>query len=102
MSRAMASVLLSVAAVVLAGAVDEHGLDVGEPANAQGPELASVPGVLDAAEREPRVRGDHRVDERLPRLDLVDEAALFARVVRPDAAAKPIDGVVGERDGVVQ
>src|SRR5579875_2937981 len=46
---------------------DPDRLDVGELTNPEMRELAAVTAVLDPAEREPRVRSGHPVDEDAPR-----------------------------------
>src|SRR5437763_1516876 len=68
--------------------LDPDGLDVHKFADAEDAQLAPVAGVLDAAERQARIGGHHRIDENQPRFDLLDEALALGRVVRPRAAAE--------------
>src|SRR5919199_847570 len=55
---------------------DDDRLDVHELADAEDAELATVAAAFDPAERQPRIRGDHAVDEDIAGLDAPRE--LFA------------------------
>src|SRR5690606_5706521 len=73
---------------------DPDGLEVAELADAVGGQLAAVSGVLDPAEGQRRVRGDHAVDEHRAGLQVVDEPLLLGRVLGPGVGAQPEAGVV--------
>ena len=51
--------------------------------------------MLDAAKGNAWIRSDHPIDERQPRLNLIDEQLALRRIVRPRARSKTKDGVVG-------
>ena len=53
--------------------------DIDQLANAQHAQFAPVARPLHSAERQPRVGGDHLIDEHHPGLDLVDEALALRR-----------------------
>jgi len=60
-----------------------------------------VSGLLDSAERDAGIGGDHLVDEDHPGLEFVDEAFALAVVGGPGAGAEAEAAVVGEADGLV-
>src|SRR2546426_244991 len=61
-----------------------------------------MPGLLDPAERDTRVRGYHLIDENHAGLELVDEALAFVLIVGPGTRAQPEAGVVSDADRLVQ
>ncbi len=60
--------------IVAANLPDPHGLDVHELPNAELAQFSTIAGMLHAAERQARIRGDHPVDEDTARFQFVDEA----------------------------
>ena len=90
------------AGFVGAGGRDDDGLCVEELAHTGGGELAAIAGVLDAAEGEARVAGDHGIEEDCPALEPGDEALLFRRVASPGGGAEAEGSIVGEGDGLVE
>src|SRR5258708_11921117 len=66
---------------------DRHRFYIHELANAIGGELSAMAGLLNSAEGNARVRGDHLIDEDHARLKLIDEALALAVVGGPGAGA---------------
>src|SRR5262245_39963155 len=77
-----------------------HGLHVDEFFDAVAAELASVAGVLDAAERQPRIGSDERVHEGRARVEGAGDALAAGGVAGEDGGAEAEAGVVGDADGV--
>src|SRR5204863_4064794 len=71
-------------------------LDVHKFFDAIRAELAAVARFLDAAERQPRIGRDERVDERAPGLELAREALASRGVPGEHRGPKPEDAVVGD------
>src|SRR5215469_2558320 len=79
-------------------ALDVHRLDIHEFADAVPRKLAAEARALHSPERHSRIGGNHRVDERLPGIELIDELLLLLRVACPNAAAQAKRAVVGQSD----
>src|SRR3712207_3958584 len=82
----------------VAGRTDPDGLDVHELVHAQVGELAPVTALLDPAEGQLRIAGDHAVDERQAGGDVADERAPLVLVLAPEVAAEPVGVAVGDAD----
>src|SRR5207237_5793970 len=82
--------------------VDPHGLDIAELVYAVCVELAAVPRLLHAAERQLRIRGRHAVHEHRPRFDISDEPLLLCGITRPHVGPEPEDRRVRALDRLVQ
>src|SRR5262245_30114563 len=78
--------------------LDPDGLDVHELAQTLARELASVAGLLHAAERHAWIALHHRVDERASAFERAGDALATLEILRPDAAAETEHRRVGELD----
>src|ERR1700682_1126121 len=76
-------------------------LDVDELLDSIRPELAAEARALHAPKREPRVGGDHSVDENKSRLDAFRQLLGALDVGGPDGRAEPEVGVVGDSQRVL-
>src|SRR6266542_1686161 len=81
---------------------NDYCLDIGEFANAVAAELAAVAAVFDAAEGQPRVGGNHTVDEDAAGFDAARQVLGAGGVASPQIRAQAVLGVVGETDGLVR
>src|SRR3954467_13073843 len=78
------------------------GFHVHEFAEPPWPELASIPGMLDAAEREARVGRDHPVDEHRAGFEIPDEAIGLRAIPSPGRRREAERRVVRDANGVIE
>src|SRR5262249_24252817 len=100
--RPRASTLFDLGVAPRRAALDVHRLDIHEFADAVPRKLAAEARELHSPERHSRIGGNHRVDERLPGIELIDELLLLLRVACPNAAAQAKRAVVGQSDRLVE
>ena len=59
-------------------------------------EFTAIPRPLNATERDPRIRGDRRVDKNHPGLHSLDELLRLFRVFSPNAGTQPLLRIIGQ------